>query len=105
MLSLRHATTSAFGSICLSAALLALCDLLRSIGNSIRNNRVANLVAMVFMLVFSWVITLIQEFIRAITQFATVQVPFSSDVHGSVGRDDQRASLLFPGFGITPHHP
>lgn len=74
MLSLRHATTSGFGSICFAAVIITICDIVRYAAQRIRNNRYGQVVAAVFACLFAWLINLLQEFIRAVTNFATVQV-------------------------------
>ena len=73
--SLGHALGPARGTLCFSAAVITVCNIVRELVSRVRSNR-ANPVYLLIGCVFSWVIRLIEDAIRFISNLATIQVCF-----------------------------
>lgn len=73
--SLGHALGPARGTLCFSAAIITLCDLVRSAAEQMQNSRQDTMPAMILSCICSWILNMLQEIIRYVSTLATIQVP------------------------------
>eukprot|EP00892_Ulva_mutabilis_P008264 jgi/Ulvmu1/580/UM001_0588.1 len=94
--SLQHALGPARGTLCFSAAVVTVCNLIRAAADRIRNNR-AHPVYLILSCLFSWLLDMLQELIRFVSNLATIQAAATGeaflDAARSVGSMLTRHSL------------